>query len=248
MVGKTPRDLLLETIAQRKIFPYLSGYSFRPLAGPDRIPRRVPFIELLEAARIMAYGTVSGADVGIEGKFKDAVKARTEGGAFSVSTPSQRRKHSRHLIEIQGIPFYFVKPEVFIIPYSFRSDLAVESKAYRKLRYTKGDSPEPSQIEYIQAHEIAAAYAVAEFYHERGNSTPARFSVFPAVSQRAVDLYMRLKNKTLLEVEKNEQKFLTQDHMEAVMWGLVQRFNYEAAFDDQALLEGKLRKYNWNKI
>ncbi len=251
--GKTPGALFKEAIThpQELLNPYQCGYSFKPLTGPDRVPRRVPFVELLEAARILAYGKeFPGADVKVEGEYTGAARVRTEGGSFVVSTPSRSRKHDRYRFIISSIPMHYAEPFVYLIPYSFASkELGAESKAFRELRFASADSAESSPMYYAQAHEIAAAYAVAEVKLEKKNPIPHRFLVFPTVSQQAVDLYMKLMNKTLLQVQEGEitrQKHLTQAHMEAIMWNLVQRQGYSAGFDDTALPEGRARTYQWN--
>ena len=253
--GKTPRALLREAVHDPQVSfnKYMSGYSFVPRHGPDRVPRRVPFIELLEAARILAYGKVfPDAAVRVEGEYINAKKARTEGGSFLVSTPSRTQKHSRYRFTVKSIPLAFSEPEVYLIPYSFNTqDLGVESKVFRELRFTRAESQESSQVNYIQAHEIAAAYVVAEEQRKKRNNIPLRFLVFPAVSQQAVDLYVALLERTLLQVQEKEivrQNNLTQAHIEAIMWRLVHHQGYAAGFDDKALSDGRLGTYNWNYV
>ena len=251
--GKSPRTLFRDAVSdpQTSFNTYMSGYSFKPLMGPDKVPRRVPFVELLEAARILAYGTVyPEAAVKIEGEYTHAKKVGKEGGSFLISSPSRTKKHGRYRFTISSIPLRFTKPFVYLIPYSFSTqDLGVESKAFRELRYTSQDSIESSRIHYVQAHEIAAVYAIAEAQLKEKNPIPLRFLVFPIASQQAVDLYTKLLNRTLLKVEeggKARLKHLSQAHIEAMMWRLVRRKGYESAFDDKALLEGRVRNYNWN--
>jgi len=253
--GKTPYQLLREAVDDRQTAfnTLMAGYSFVPRMGSDRVPRRVPFVELLEAARIMAYGhEYPGAGPKVLGEYINSAKVKTEGGSFLVSTPSRSKKDHRHRFTITSIPIYFWKPHVHLIPYSFASpDLEVKSKMFRELRFTFENSPEPSQINYVQAHAIAAAYAVTELQLKKKNHTPHRFLVFPVVSQQAVDLYSTLLNRTLLQVqekEKTELKHLTQAHMEAIMWRLVRRQGYEAGFDDRALQDGRVYNYNWNHV
>ena len=251
--GKSPCTLFRDTVSdpQTSFNTYMGGYSFKPLIGPDKVPRRVPFVELLEAARILAYGTVyPDAAVKIEGEYTDVRKVEKEGGSFLISSPSRTQKHGRYRFTISSIPMRFTKPFVYLIPYSFGTqDLGVESKAFRELRYTSHDSIESSRINYVQAHEIAAAYAIAESQLKEKNSIPSQFLVFPIASQQAVDLYTKLLNRTLLQVEEEGKvrfKHLGQAHIEAMMWRLVRRKGYGSAFDDQALLEGRMRNYNWN--
>ncbi|MEK6809866.1 MAG: hypothetical protein AABY40_04270 [Nanoarchaeota archaeon] len=254
-VGKTPKSLIKEAVIDPQISfnTFMSGYSFKPCFGPDKIPRRVPFVELLEAARILAYGVAHPeADVKVEGMYAIANKARIEGGSFLVSTSSRTKRHDRYRFMVNSVPMHYSEPFVYLVPYNFStSDLGVESKAFRELRFTKAESPEPSKVNYIQAHEIAAAYAIAEKQSQEGNPLPLRFLVFPIVSQSAVDLYTTLLNRTLLQVEdegKVKLKHLTQAHIEAMMWRQVRGQGYAAGFDDTALLEGRVREYNWNHV
>ena len=250
--GKSPRDLFQEAVTnpQTSFNTYMGGYSFRPRLGLDKVPRRVPFVELLEAARILAYGNIyPDAAVTIHGEYIHAARTATEGGSFIVSTPSRTRKHDRYRFKISGIPVQFSKPFVYLIPYSFTSkELGVESKIFRELRFNKAESSESSQTYYVQAHEIAAAYTIAETQSKKGNTVPLRFLVFPTVSQSAVDLYTALLNRTLLQVQEDgkiHHKHLSQAHMEAVMWRLVRRQGYVKGFDDSALQEGRVYNYNW---
>ncbi len=250
--GRSPRDLFQEAVtnSQTSFNTYMGGYSFRPQLGPDKVPRRVPFVELLEAARILAYGKIyPEAAVAVHGEYIHAARAATEGGSFLVSTPSRTKKHDRYRFKISGIPIQFSKPFVYLIPYNFTSkELGVESKIFRELRFNKAESSESSQSYYVQAHEIAAAYTIAEMQSKKGNTIPLRFLVFPTVSQSAVDLYTTLLNRTLLQVQeegKIHHKHLSQAHMEAVMWRLVRRQGYAEGFDDSALQEGRVYDYNW---
>ncbi len=250
--GKVPRTLFRESVTNRQLSfnTYMSGYSFVPCLGPDRVPRRVPFVELLEAARILAYGhEYPGAAPKVLGEYINSAKVKTEGGSFLVSTPSRSKKDHRYKFTLTGIPIYFWKPHIHLIPYSFASpDLEVKSKMFRELRFTFENSPEPSKINYVQAHAIAAAYTVTELQLKKKNPTPHRFLVFPIVSQQAVNLYTTLLNRTLLQdqkEEKSEQEHLAQAHMEAIMWRLVRREGYEAGFDNKALEEGRVHTYNW---
>ena len=253
--GKTPRKLFKEAITPPQIGfnTYMSGYSFKPCFGPDKVPRRVPFIELLEAARILAYGAMQPeADVTVEGAYTAAKRAITEGGSFLVSTPSRTKKHDRYRFLVRSIPMYYSEPFIYLVSYSFATqELGVESKAFRSLRFAKAENLESSQVNYIQAHEIAAAYAIAEKQSEKGNAVPLRFLVFPVVSQPAVDLYTTLLNQTLLQVEekgKVQHKHLTQAHIEALMWRFVRGQGYTAGFDDAALTENRVRKYRWDHV
>ncbi len=253
--GKTPLTLLREVLSnpQLSFNKYMSGYSFVPRVGPDRTPRRVPFVELLEAARIVAYGKEHPeAAVKVEGEYFNAKRVGNEGGSFLVSTPSRTAKHDRYRFIVTSIPTYFVKPFVYLVPYSFASqDIGVESKAFRELRFAREDNPESNRMNYIQAHEIAAAYAIAEKLAKRGNSVPLRFLPFPAVSSQAVDFYITLLNRTLLQVEeegKVQLKHLNQAHLEPILWRLVRRKGYSAGFDDGALREDRIRNYNWKHV
>src|SRR3989344_6023929 len=171
--GKTPRSLIKEAVTDPQISfnTFMSGYSFKPCFGPDKVTRRVPFVELLEAARILAYGVAHPeADVKVEGVYTIAKKARMEGGSFLVSTSSRTKRHDRYRFMVNSVPMNYSEPFVYLVPYNFSSsDLGVESKAFRGLRFTKAESPEPSKVNYIQAHEIAAAYAIAEKQYGEGN-------------------------------------------------------------------------------
>ncbi len=250
---KTPVALLREAIEhpQTRLVPYLSGFSFKPLSRVDKKIRRVPLVELLEAARILAYGKeYPGADVTVDHEYATSLRVSQEGGSFIVSTPSRTKKHPRYRFKISSIPVDARDNFVHTIPYGFVSrELGVESKAFRELRFTFRGSYESSQFNYIQAHEIAAAYAIAETELKKDNDASARFLLFPIVSQQAVDLYQKLLNRTILQVtekDKSQEKHLTQAHMEAILWSFVRRQGYEAGFDDTALLEGRVRNYNWN--
>ena len=133
LFGKRPLDLFREALTnpQLKINPYLCGYSFRPLQGQDRVTRRVPLVELLEAARILAYGpTLPGADIKVEGTYDNARRVRAEGGSYLVSTPSRREHHARHRFKIQSIQVYF--------PTSISEYLKLVYRTCRKAWYEPG--------------------------------------------------------------------------------------------------------------
>ena len=251
--GKSPRTLFRDAVTtpQTSFNTFMSGYSFRPRLGPDRVVRRVPLVELLEAARIIAYGKAHPeAAVRIEGDYTHAQRVYQEGGAFLVSTPSRTEKADRYGFTVRSIPMKYSESFVYFIPYGFDSqDLGAKSRVFRELRYNRTDDPEPSRIHYVQAHAIAANYAVVESELAKDNEIPLRFLVFPTVSQQAVDMYATLMNRSVLQFEeegKIKHKTLLQSHIEAIFWGLVRRKGYEAAFDDKALLEGRVRNYNWN--
>jgi len=243
--GKRPFERFKESVEDKiKHLGYVSGFSFYPVMGNDKLMRKVLFVELLEAARLMAYGRAyHEADIRVEHNYTDAQRVAREGGAFIVSTPSRRKKQPRYEFKVSNIP---VEDNVFAYAnaYSFSSqNLGVKSKAMRELRFKFMDDWESSSYRYIQSHEIAGLYAAAE-----ENPVTAEFMVLPVVSQKAVELYKVLKDRTLVQVRDDKDKLavkhLGHAHIEPLMWNMVRREGFDAGFNENGLSE--VRGYRWN--
>jgi hypothetical protein len=133
-IKKKPQQRFRETVEEKiGYLKYVSGFSFYPVMGNDMLMRKVLLVELLEAARIMAYGKVRpSADVTSEYDYIDANIVGREGGTFIVSTPSRRKKQPRYRFKVSSVP---IENNVFayVNPYGFSTQkLGVESKAMRE--------------------------------------------------------------------------------------------------------------------
>ena len=250
--GKTPTELLKHAIENPSIRTrYRSGFTFKPVFTTDKMIRRVRLFEVLEAARIMAYGKEQpSAVIRVEGNYQSSTRVSIDGASFLVSTPSRRKRHRRHAFTLSGIPVIGNSRHVYVTPYNFASrDVAVESKTFDELRFTYQDSREGSKYYPVQAHEIAGNYAIAEAEHNNGNDTPGKFIVFPVPTQRLVNLYRTLNERTILQKRdksgKLYTKLLNQEDIEVVLWGLSLTQGFDAAFDQNALVDGRLREYSW---
>jgi AraC-like DNA-binding protein len=251
-LGKTPMQRLNDAFNNPVVrTKYRNGYTFKPVIGDDKLTRVVHLFEVMEAARLMAYGkAMPVADIAIKKAYTSASAVNREGGKYLVSTPSRRKKRRRHNFTIGGIPLSRSEPYVFVSPYSFTSEnVAVESKTMRELKFAWEEEVETGDFHYVQAHEIAAAYAVAEEEMGVGNSTPFEFLVFPVPSQRAVDLYLAASNQTVIQTRGTDNKLSTrrlrQEELEVLLWGLGFKLGLGKLFDQRSLIEGRLRDYRW---
>ena len=188
-VAATPTQLLFSAVRNPKIMTkYRSGYTFRPVMGDDKRFRKVFLFEVMEAARLMAYGkAIPMADLVVDKNYTDTSAVSKEGGKYLVTTPSRRKKHRRHAFTVSGIPVVEQSKFIFASPFSFSTeDVGIESKTFRDLRYEWEEGRESGIYHYVQAHEIAATYAIAESELEQDNSAPYNFIVFPVPTQRLI--------------------------------------------------------------
>ena len=176
------------------------GYSFRPVQGRDRRKRLVPFVWILEAARIFAYTENETPGFTVQ-PYTDSKTTGWEGGEVVVQVPSRRKDHPKYHVKESHVA---VKNNankraiVWSLSASPERSLEVPHSVYA-IRYRRESDPEESTIFTFYPHSIAAYWATAKHVLEgKNNRTPWEMDPFAKPSRMLVDIYRRICNNVLV--------------------------------------------------
>ncbi len=187
----------------------LMGYSFRPVQGRDRRKRVVPFVWVMEGARLAAYALSQTAE-GLDAKpYVDARRVETEGGNIVVSVPSREDKKPRYDVRVSSVPV-FDNQNKHAISLGFNTTYAegrVPEHSLWSFGYKGAEDAEQSQQIILYPHDFAAMLGVARhFMIEEQNSVPWDMSVFAKPSREAANFYRLLCNNVLVRDPRTSSK------------------------------------------
>jgi hypothetical protein len=161
-----------------------------------------------------------------------------QGGKAVVRVSSRREREPQHLVTLLGVPI-------------------ADAEASRRFQMQEPCCPntqftdfaywhKPSdQRSLIDAHGIAAAMLVAKRCASEGNNVPARYMPFPVPSQRGIDFYRALTERTfkkVVEGGKDRYQHLTQAEEWVLMGAQLQNVPFSQYFGNG---RGKLADRNW---
>ena len=188
----------LEEIPEEKIDAI--GYAFRPAQLRDRRERRVPFVWLLEGARLFSYAEKRTSGIKIE-PYDDSERVSTEGASIAVKIPSRRKKEQRYLAKLQHIPIKDNEWKRVIwrsLTSTYHEGKEVPHSTYN-IRYRFLSDIEGSNILTFYPHDIASYWSIVKYYKEKEkNIIPWQMDPFAKPSKLAVNFYLRLCNNILV--------------------------------------------------
>jgi hypothetical protein len=163
----------LNAAFRRGIPANATAYGWRA-GGPDRRLRVVPFVKLLEGARILAYEANKAPD-------GDAAGVRLYGDSAAVQLTRRRSRERNHTIVLSGVPMREGDDWR-----GLQASSCCEDNLYSNLRST-GRS-------VLCGHHVAAYWKTGAAHFSQGNDVPmdAMHNPFPVPGQEVVDFYKRL--------------------------------------------------------
>src|SRR3989338_9039 len=189
------------------------GYRFRPVSGRDKRERFVPFVWLVEGAKLFAYACQKPIK-GIEVKIYDkAERVKTEGARAVLSVPSRTSGASRYEFRMDHITMISNQNNLATI-LSLSSSAPVEgsSKRYQMrhkdfdIRYTYENEREESDRMVFGPHDIAGYFGIIKrLVDEAKTSNPPKYPIpfimcpFSISSQHQMEFYKRLENNVLVK-------------------------------------------------
>ncbi|MDP4039740.1 MAG: hypothetical protein Q8P57_04135 [Candidatus Pacearchaeota archaeon] len=228
------------------------GYSFRPVQGRDRRKRMVPFVQLLEAARLYTYTTRRAGGFVVEA-YPDSRKVSQEGAEVIVKVPSTTTKKPRYRQKLIHIP---VKDNQWkrAIVWGFATDhegsLGRPEFSTYNIRYTSERSQEESRVFFFDRGDIASYWATVSHFRSEGNNVPWEMDPFAKPSQLLAYVHTLIRNNVLIfdstlkskdklrKPRMNEQSILLAQtigvlgHDNTIFW--------------DSKRDPKLRDFNWN--
>ncbi|MGV8142316.1 MAG: hypothetical protein ACP5NS_01625 [Candidatus Pacearchaeota archaeon] len=176
------------------------GYSFRPVQGTDRRQRRVPFVWLLEGARLYAYAETMTK--GIEVKpYGDSARVSTEGASITVNVPSRTAKKPRYTTKINSFPLVD-NAEKRAIVWGMSSTFEEGREPLHStfnIRYRFMEDPQASNVFTFYPHDIASVWSAIRHFSRRSNRVPWDMDPFAKPSQKEVGLYLRMCNNVVIK-------------------------------------------------
>ena len=228
----------------------LSGYTFKPIMGNDRLIRKVFLNELLDAAWITSYAEQKGAPSIVLGSFLDNIASAAYDGAMVTvkSVPSKTEGTPPYSFDLGSVPVSFNRYRKRIA-YSLDSSLDNHGEKLNLRRKFRGRQRgefdrKGAKMAYFVAPEIAAYWKfMREFYEldkghiDRLNNVPAHdfykrivpaeCSPFRMPNQETVDFYLKMLNRVIVLYKNSDGKIderkLTKAEQEAFLSHYVSR-------------------------
>ena len=225
------------------------GYSWYPVFGNDRRKRVVPFVWVLEGARLFAYAENMASGIKVQA-YGDSKRVDIEGANIVCSVPSRQRKKPRYNIRLKSVPVSGVT-ERRAVAWSLASETAESDVMHRvyDIRYTFEDAREGSNVFRFYPHDIAAYLAVVKNYWDQHNFTPLEMSPLALPSRLAADFYKKLGNNVLMfdPTLKSEDKTrkLHIDEKSILLARLIGQYGHDSTMYWDSARDGRLKEYNW---
>lgn len=227
------------------------GYSFRPVQGRDRRKRVVPFVWLLEAARLYAYA--KNMSQGITIKPYDAAKrVKKEGASIICEVPSRTKKKPRYTIRLDNVPVEGTEERKAIV-WGLKSEFSTNPKhRFYNIRYTwKHDREGRDRITFYP-HDIAAYIAVMMEYYKKHNLTLFEMNPFALPSREEVEFYKRLCNNVVIfdptlstSKRKNTIRKLHVAEKSILIARSIKVLGRDESMHWDPIRDGDLADYNW---
>ncbi len=243
------RDFSRLTTMREEDIDYVA-YSFRPVQGRDTEKRRVPFVWLLEGARIFAYAENMASGIKVE-PYADSVRARREGSDVVVAVPSRTKRKSRYKMKLEHVATEGVterRAVAWSLRSQFNSENSIAHSTYN-IRYTFDQGAEGSDVFTFYPHDIAGYYATINHYLKQHNPTPLEMSPIALPSRMMADFYMKLCNNVLIYdgflTSKDKMRKLHIDEKSILIARAIGKYGHDATMFADGARDGKLKDYNW---
>jgi|TARA_B100001971_G_C18218990_1_gene555849 hypothetical protein len=203
------------------------GYSFRPVFGSNKDKRVVPFVNVVEGARIFTYAEnysifrqrdkrtgemVDKRGVKVDA-YPDAQRVLGEGARVVVHVPSRTEKKQKYTFGLSHVPFvsnpptqrnnYGLGVSLALTPSLVASDDGIVDGRTQHdkydVRYTYQNSREGSPVVRFAPQDVAGYLGVVKKQlSEDHNITGLTFNPFALPSQHQADFYHKLSNNVLI--------------------------------------------------
>lgn len=201
------------------------GYSFYPVQGNDKRKRAVPFVWLLEGARIFTYSEkLASIEVS---PYEKAERVEVEGASVVCTVPSREKKKGRYKIKLEHVPVVDSKERLAVV-LSLKSDFYQEHKEFN-IRYTYKDDRESSDIFTFYPQDIAAYIAVMKYFSEKDNFTPFCMNPFILPSRKEAEFYNRLCNNVIVYDASGKDRKLHIAEKSILLGRFMNVFGYESS-------------------
>lgn len=241
-------------------FHYL-GYSFRPVQGRDRQKRLVPFVWIVEGARLFSYAMQKTKGIEIQ-EYTDSMRANKEGASVVVEVPSRTKRARRYKFKLEHVPTNRARENLATV-LSLRPALITDSEEPRKgrmayqdynIRYTYSTGAEQSNVVFFTPHDIAGYFGIIrKLWNENYNMTPLEMCPFVIPSKHQMEFYKRINNNLIVrDLKLDTKEKLRKPYIaeKSILLGRATFIfgNNNFAYCDHAR-DGKLESYNewiWN--
>ncbi|MDP3026067.1 MAG: hypothetical protein Q8N63_00015 [Nanoarchaeota archaeon] len=235
------------------------GYSFRPVQGRDRIKRVVPFVWLLEAARLYAYAENLTNGIKINDKYKTSERVSIEGAEIICEVPSRTKKQLRYKFALKNVPIdgnterraivWGIKPILLMDEENEPLKGMTQHELY-KIKYNYDNSREGSDVITWYPHYIAAYFKLArKLWDKERIITPSEMSPFACVSQKEVNLYKNSFNNIIIFdptlTSKDKLRKLHLDEKSLFIGKSIGIFGPNETMYCDIERDGNLRNYKW---
>jgi len=224
------------------------GYSFRPVQGRDRRQRKVPFVWILEGARLFAYAE-NLSPIKVK-PYADAKKVKLEGAEVVCEVPSREKKKSRYTLRLNHVPVEG-STERRAVPYSLSSEYNGNSPEHSlyNIRYTWEKQNEDSNVFTFYPQDIAAYIATIKHFNSEHNLTPIEMSPIAIPSKKAAEFYNRLNNNVLIydpsSAAKDNLRKLHIDEKSIMLGRAVGTYGHDEIMFWDPARDGRIMEYDW---
>lgn len=236
-----PSTLRGTIISKTKPRP-LSGLTFRPLVGRDKLKRKFNLVDILEGTKIYCYAqdNKKGAPSINVIPYADAEGVVRDGALVVLKVPSRTAKASRYKFSFEGVPVSR-NSRKHGLAYSIASNHQCEDKRYY-IRYKYASDKEASRIVKFCAHDIAGYFALVDHFKSKGNKVPMHMNVFPLPTKLTVRLYDNINHNCLIQTKNDEtpRKLNVGEKVILLDFALF-NLGYKKTF----FATSKLKNYNW---
>lgn len=254
---RLPHEIRKEAFAnhlegRREIYTESLGYSFRPIQGPDKLERVIPFVSILDGARLFAYA-LQKTRKGIEVKpFDDVQRIEVEGARVTTTGPSATQRQPRYNIRFDSVPVED-NPRKHAISLSLNSQSngVMSPQKFWSFGFKYRESQEHSRVQLLDAHDVAAMLGVTRHYMlDLENPTPWNMNVFAKPSQLAVDFYKKLENNVIIADRNARGKQITRKlyspEKSLLLARLVGLVGHDESMFWKPGRDPKLHEYDWD--
>ena len=241
------RELKLSGIREAEIF--IVGYSFEPIQGRDKRKRLVPFVRVLDGARLFAYA-MQHTEKGIEIlPYDDAARVSDEGAVIIVSVLSKRKKIRRYIMRVGNIPVVDNERQ-YAIAWGFTTEggRVPEHKIFN-FRYKGEEDQESSNVVIVDDKDIAAMHGITREYWLKRNKVPWENNVFAKPSQLAARYDTKLRNNLLVYdptlSDKEKLRHLHLAERSILIARLIGHLGHDKTMFWEQGRDPKLQDYDW---
>jgi hypothetical protein len=224
------------------------GYSFYPVQG-ERRKRIVPFVWILEGARLFAYAETMTQGIKVE-PYPNSRRVKYEGADIICTVPSRTPKKPRYRVRLKHAPVEG-STERRAVAWSLTTNMQQEDIPHRDydIRYTYENQREGSDIFRFYPHDIASYYAVIKHFAKDHNITPLEMSPLAIPSRMSAEFYNRLNNNVLVyDPTLKSKDNLRKPHLDEksiLIARMVGVYGHDATMFADGARDGKLQDYEW---